>query len=109
MRIRAIALLAVVSLCLTAACATPQADDGSAEAAWAVKANYVDSCSCKPSCPCLFGSHATLGYCEGLTLIEIEQGHFGDVRLDGIEVVAVYRSGNWIKFYVTDEAPAQAT
>jgi len=57
----------------------------------AIKAGYTDSCSCQPSCPCLFGSAPTLGHCEGVTLVEIESGHYGDVQLDGINVLAVYR------------------
>ena len=66
--------------------------------------------SCAPSCPCLFGSAPTLGHCDGLTLIEIEKGHFGDVGLDGVKVLAVYRGGTWMKFYVdkADEAQTEA-
>ena len=107
---RLFAVLAVLSLTLTAACTTrPRADEGlSRNTAWSVKADYTDSCSCQPTCPCLFGSGPTLGHCEGVTLVEITSGHFGEVGLDGVDVLAVYRGGNWIKFYVTDEAdPAQ--
>jgi hypothetical protein len=103
---RLFAVLAILSLGLTAACTTqPRADEGPPQnTAWSVKAHYTDTCSCQPTCPCFFGSAATLGYCEGITLIEIESGHYGDVRLDGVKVVAVYRGGDWIKFHVTDEA-----
>jgi hypothetical protein len=31
---------------------------------WAINADYTESCSCNPACPCLFGSPSTLGYCE---------------------------------------------
>lgn len=100
-----------LSLTLVAGCATePRAGVQPAQdAAWSVKAAYVDSCSCAPSCPCLFGSTPTLKYCEGATLVEIESGHYGDVRLDGVKVVAVYRGGNWIKFYVSDAATEEQT
>ncbi len=108
---RLFAVLAVLSLPLTAACTTqPHADDGvSLNTAWSIKADYTDTCSCQPTCPCLFGSAPTLGHCEGVTLIEIESGHYGDVRLDGVKVLAVYRGGDWIKFYVTDEADKAQT
>jgi hypothetical protein len=90
--------------------AQPRADDGLPQnTAWSVKADYTDTCSCQPTCPCFFGSAPTLGYCEGVTLIEIESGHHGDVRLDGVKVLAVYRGGDWIKFYVTDEADKAQT
>ena len=99
-------VLAALSLTLTAGCASfRRADEGlSLNSAWSVKADYTDTCCCQPTCPCLFGSGPTLGYCDGVTLIEIERGHYGDVRLDGVKVLAVYRGGSWIKFYVTDEA-----
>ena len=108
---RVFAVLAVLSLTVTAGCTTqPHADDGlSQNTAWSIKADYTDSCSCQPTCPCLFGSAPTLGHCEGVTLIEIESGHYGDVRLDEVKVLAVYRGGDWIKFYVTDEADEAQT
>ena len=108
---RLFAVLAVLSLILTAACTTePRADKAlPQDAAWSIKADYTDSCSCAPSCPCLFGSAPTRGHCDGVTLIEIESGHYGDVRLDGVKVLAVYRGGDWIKFYVTDEADKAQT
>jgi len=88
----------------------PAAVNGEASAddtAWAVKAAYVDACCCAPSCPCLFGSSPTLGFCEGITLLELEEASYGDVRLDGVQVAAVYRGGTWIKFYVDDDATAE--
>jgi len=108
---RLLAVLAALSLPLAAACTTqPRADEELPQStAWAVKAHYTDTCSCQPTCPCFFGSPPTLGHCEGVTLIEIESGHYGDVRLDGVDVLAVYRGGDWIKFYVTDEADEAQT
>jgi hypothetical protein len=108
---RLFSVLAVLLLALTLACGTQPraAEEPSQNAAWSIKADYTDTCSCQPTCPCLFGSGPTLGHCEGVTLIEIESGHYGDVKLDGVKVLAVYRGGNWIKFYVTDEADEAQT
>lgn len=80
-----------------------------AEAEWSVKASYLDACCCAPSCPCLFGSPPTLGFCEGVTLIDFDKATYGDVRVDGVKVLAVYRSGAWIKFYVDESATADQT
>lgn len=102
---RLLAAGAVLCLVLTSGCNTkPQAGEALSRSAWSIKANYTDACSCAPSCPCLFGSAPTLGHCEGVTLVEIASGHYGDVVLDAVKVLAVYRGGQWIKFYVTDEA-----
>ncbi len=71
---------------------------------WAIKADYAESCSCLPTCPCYFGSPATLGHCDGIMLTEIREGHYGAVRLDGISVVTVLRLGKWVEFYVSENA-----
>ena len=71
---------------------------------WAIKADYTESCSCNPTCPCVFGSPSTFGYCEGNNLIEIKEGHYGDVRLDGISVVTAFSLGKWLKIYVSENA-----
>lgn len=71
---------------------------------WAIKADYAESCSCKPTCPCYFGSPATMGHCDGIMLTEIKEGHYGAVRLDGISVVTVLRLGKWVEFYVSENA-----
>ncbi len=94
----------VLSLTLAAACAAGPRAGEPGSPAWSIEADYTDCCCCAVSCPCLFGSAPTRGYCDGVTLVEIERGHFGDVRLDGVKVLAVYRGGDWIKFYVADEA-----
>ena len=69
---------------------------------WAIKADYTESCSCNPACPCLFGSPSTHGYCEGNNLIEIKEGHYGDVDLDGISVVTAFSLGKWLKIYINE-------
>jgi hypothetical protein len=104
MRLTALSVLFLLSLC------TPVlAQNESVGADWSVRADYLDACCCQPSCPCLFGAAPTLGFCEGVTLIELEKAHFGGVNLDGVKVVAVYRGGTWIKFYVAEEASEEQT
>lgn len=76
-------------------------------AAWSVKANYAESCSCSPSCPCVYGSKPTLGHCDGTSMVEIIKGHYGDVNLDGITVVGVFGTGKWVKFFVSENATDQ--
>jgi len=71
---------------------------------WSVKGKYTESCSCNPTCPCHFDSEATLGHCEGNGLLEIKKGRYGDVNLDKIKVVSSLRAGEWIKYYVSDNA-----
>lgn len=102
---RLFSVLTIPVLVLAAVLATQlQAEEEhSAGASWSIQARYTDTCSCAPTCPCFFGSAPTHGYCEGITLVEIDEGHYGDVQLDGVAVLAVYRGGDWIKFYVSDQ------
>jgi len=76
---------------------------------WALKAGYVDACSCDLTCPCIFGGSSTHGYCKGATLVEIKEGHYGHVDLSGVTVLAVYNAGSWIKFLVSDNATEEQT
>ncbi|VVS92389.1 DUF1326 domain-containing protein [Desulfoluna spongiiphila] len=74
---------------------------------WSIKADYTESCSCNPTCPCLFGSPPTRGYCEGNNLIEIKEGHYGDVDLGGVSVVTAFSLGKWLKVYVDENASVE--
>jgi hypothetical protein len=39
----------------------------------------------------------------------VKAANYGDVRLDGLKVMAVYRGQTWIKFYVDESATAEQT
>jgi hypothetical protein len=71
---------------------------------WAINGTYAESCSCNPTCPCHFGSAPSLGHCQGIGLLEIKKGHYGDVKLDGISIVSTLDMGKWVKYYVNDGA-----
>ncbi len=92
-------IIGVMALALMTAMVTSA---GSEE--WAIKADYTGSCSCNPACPCFFGSPSTLGHCDDAGLVEIKQGHYGGVRLDGISLVSTGRVGEWVKFSISKDA-----
>jgi hypothetical protein len=92
----------IVSLLALVLVATVPASAGGKD--WAVKGDFAESCSCLPACPCHFGSSPTLGHCDGAALLEITEGNYGDVRLDGITVVTIERVGEWMKYYVSENA-----
>lgn len=51
-----------------------------------LKGHLLGACSWDWGCPCSFEAPPTYGHCEGSYTWNIEQGHYGDVRLDGINV-----------------------
>ncbi len=74
------------------------------ESDWALKGSWSDTCSCKVSCPCFFGSEPTEAFCEGSSLFEVEEGHYGGVEIDGLTAVVTYRAAKWTRIYVVDTA-----
>lgn len=58
---------------------------------WMLKGQKIGGCSCDYGCPCEFNAPPTKGSCEGLEAMLIEEGYFGDVRLDGLLFAARYR------------------
>lgn len=58
---------------------------------WALKGPKIAACSCDYGCPCEFNGKPTEGLCEGLECMRIDEGWFGDLRLDGLKVAAAYR------------------
>ncbi len=58
---------------------------------WMIRTKQIGTCSCDYGCPCEFNAPPTRVPCEGVMAMEITEGYFGDVRLDGLRVAGVYR------------------
>jgi len=56
---------------------------------WRVEGDWFDTCNCAIPCPCTFAQPPTSGDCEGILAWHIRTGHYGDVRLDGLSVMAL--------------------
>lgn len=59
---------------------------------WEIKAHEFANCNCAYGCPCQFNALPTQGHCRAVSAFAIDEGYFGDVRLDGLR--AVYM-GKW--------------
>ena len=55
-------------------------------AEWRVKATELANCNCAYGCPCQFNALPTHGDCRAAVGYEVENGHFGAVRLDGLRM-----------------------
>jgi hypothetical protein len=58
---------------------------------WEIKAKEFTNCNCAYGCPCQFDALPTKGYCEAVVAMEIEQGHYGDVKLDGLRMGGIFQ------------------
>jgi hypothetical protein len=88
-----------------------------AEAKWALRGEYMESCNCDYLCPCIYTNPqgaATHDYCTAVMVFRIDDGNFGETRLEGLKFALVIRSGrvmadgNWIFAGVVDESADEA-
>ena len=56
---------------------------------WEIKASEFANCNCAYGCPCQFNALPTHGHCQAVVGYEIDEGHFGDTRLEGLRAVYV--------------------
>lgn len=54
---------------------------------WHVAGSWFDVCKCTIPCPCSFAQAPTYGDCDGVLAWHIREGNYGDVRLDGLNVL----------------------
>lgn len=77
---------------------------------WKMKGHYIKNCNCNPTCSCdTTGIPSPQKGCEGMAGMEITEGNFGNVRLDGLKWVALYdwpgalHEGNGVLQPIVDE------
>ena len=62
---------------------------------WHVKGDWFDVCRCNIPCPCTFAQAPTFEECDGVLAWHVREGRYGDVVLDGLNVLALgYFKGN---------------
>ena len=64
--------------------------------AYRVQALSVEACSCKHGCNCQFGGFPNEGICEFIIGYEVREGHYGDVKLDGVRFAIAAKYPNAI-------------
>jgi hypothetical protein len=89
---------------------------------WSLSGDYFENCNCNVTCPCVISSAAPLasrpteGDCHVAFLYHINQGSYGDVKLDGLNAVVCVSSqgpmgnGNWtVAAYLDERADEKQT
>ena len=56
---------------------------------WTIKGREFSNCNCDYGCPCQFNGRPTHGNCQAVVGIEIDEGHHGTTRLDGLKFAIV--------------------
>ncbi len=81
---------------------------------WELQATEFVNCNCDYGCPCQFNALPTYGDCKAIAAYQIDKGHFGDVKLDGLKVVGVFQwpkaihEGDGRAFLIVDERASEA-
>ena len=89
---------------------------------WQLSGDYFENCSCSVVCPCLVSKAAPLtsrpteGVCDVPLIFHIESGRYGDIALDGLNVVVAVHTpgpmadGNWcVAAYIDQRADDRQT
>jgi hypothetical protein len=88
-----------------------------AERKWSLRGEYMESCNCDYLCPCIYTNPqeaATHDHCIAVMVFRIDEGNFGETKLDGLKFALVIRSGrvmadgNWIFAGVVDDSANDA-
>ena len=53
---------------------------------WEIHGLMFTNCSCAYGCPCQFNALPTHGYCRAVIFLRVDKGHFGDAKLDGLNL-----------------------
>jgi hypothetical protein len=56
---------------------------------WQIRARELANCNCAYGCPCQFNALPTHGNCQAVIGYQIDEGHFGGVRLDGLRAALI--------------------
>lgn len=81
---------------------------------WRMKSDYVETCNCDFGCPCNFNGFPTYGNCRALVFFHIREGNYGDVKLDGLEVIyavswpkAIHEGKGTMQLFITKDTDEQ--
>ncbi|MBB3007286.1 DUF1326 domain-containing protein [Cupriavidus alkaliphilus] len=58
---------------------------------WEIQGTELINCNCSYGCPCQFNALPSNGFCEAMGAISISAGHYGEVRLDGLNIAVVFQ------------------
>ena len=73
---------------------------------WQLDGDWFDVCKCNIPCPCEFAQTPTFGDCDGILVWHVRKGAYGDIALDGLNVLALgFFEGNlWAGAKATEQS-----
>lgn len=77
---------------------------------WNIEGEYLESCTCRGACPCIYMGSPTEGHCTAIVGWHIDRGKYGGLVLDDLNVAVALHSpgdmteGNWKVVLYLDQA-----
>lgn len=62
-----------------------------AEVKWTIEGREFVNCNCAYGCPCQFNALPTHGDCQAILGLQIDKGHHGATRLDGLRAAGAFK------------------
>ena len=56
---------------------------------WKVSGDFFDVCKCNMPCPCEFAQAPTYGDCDGVLAWHIKKGQYGQISIDGLNILGI--------------------
>jgi hypothetical protein len=64
---------------------------GVAMTPWEIKGRELVNCTCEYGCNCQFNALPDKGHCHAIAGIQLDQGHYGEITLDGLRIAAIFQ------------------
>lgn len=58
---------------------------------WEIKGSELVNCTCEYGCNCQFNALPDKGHCHAVAGVQISEGYYGDTRLDGLRLAAIFK------------------
>ena len=58
---------------------------------WEFEGRELVNCTCEYGCNCQFNALPDKGHCHAAAGIQIERGHYGSTKLDGLRIAAIFK------------------
>jgi hypothetical protein len=58
---------------------------------WEIKGQELVNCTCTYGCNCQFNGLPDKGHCHAVAGMQIDSGHYGETKLDGLRIAAIFK------------------
>jgi hypothetical protein len=107
MRLAAALIVLVGTIAVRAGSPNATANDSAQH--WEIAGTLTEACTCSVPCTCNFGeAPSPHHYCWSVFSLEIEKGHYGAIKLDGLHLAVAHAQSDRVAYIDESATPDQA-